>query len=116
MVDRIDHIDIKVHDVEAEVELLKLIGLKVRQWLPAHNNSCELVVPGHEDIIIEIHPCGDTEPGLRHVAFHSTDPGLGEKLEAFGVEFVSRNNYVASTGRTVTNFKDPSGIIWQITD
>lgn len=116
MVLKVDHVDIKVHDVDAEVAFLQLIGLEIKRRLPDHNNSVEMIVPGEESPVIEIHPCTDTEPGLRHVAFKSSDPKLVEKLKDAGYQFKNSNTLIASTGRTVSNVYDPSGLIWQITD
>lgn len=112
----VDHIDMLVEDLEAEVAFLESLGLVIKRRLPEHGNAVEMQLPGEDQVIFEMRPCGEKQPGIRHVAFRVEDGHTVAELKERGVVFRSENKFVPATGRTVSNVNDPNGNSWQLTD
>ena len=116
MLTYVDHIDMLVEDLEAQVEFLQKLGLVVKRRLPDHGNAVEMQLPGEKQVVFEMRACGDKKPCIRHIAFHVENENTVEELQANGVLFRTVNQFVPATGRTVSNVNDPNGNSWQLTD
>lgn len=116
MLIRLDHIDIKVADLDATIHVLLLAGMKVLRKAPPPRNSVEMALPGENQIVIELHPAKENGfTGVHHIAFRTDGSDL-DRLKNEGIVFSTENQFIAATGRTVSSFKDPNGLIWQLTD
>lgn len=111
MITGIDHIDIAVKDVEGSVKLFEKMGFKVLRRQSHHGGTAELVSPGADPFILDLHPAVkehlDGKLGLTHIAFRVDDPqDVHDQLARNGVKFGdSWENayYIPSTGRTLCN-------------
>jgi len=116
MLTRLDHIDIKVADLEATVNTLLDMGLVIVRRAPAPRNSVEMALPGRDQVVMEIHAAKEGGfTGVHHIAFKS-DGGDLDSLKEKGVAFKTENALIKDTGRTVSSFSDANGLTWQLTD
>lgn len=116
MLTKLDHIDVKVADFEATVNTLLDMGLVITRRAPAPRSSVEMALPGENQVVLEIHDAkagGFT--GIHHIAFKSDGSDL-PVLKEKGIVFKTENMLIKDTGRTVSSFSDPNGLIWQLTD
>ena len=111
----VDHIDMLVQDLDAQVEFLEKLGFVIKRRLPEHGNAIEMQLPGDE-VVFEMRACGSKEPCIRHVAFRVENDETVEELKGNGVVFRTEKKFVPATGRTVSNANDPNGNSWQLTD
>ena len=111
----IDHVDILVDDVAAEIAFFETLGFRITKRNPDHGNSVEMSLPGEGQVILEIHARGEREGGIQHLAFTVDGPETIDQLQEKGLAFITAKKYVQATGRTVSNLKDPAGITWQLT-
>jgi catechol 2,3-dioxygenase-like lactoylglutathione lyase family enzyme len=117
MLKRVDHIDLRVADVEASVDFFKKMGMKEVRRTPAPRLSVEVALPGPDQVVFEIRPAEAKDtPGIAHVAFRVENPETLAELKARGLTFDRELNFVKDTGRTVSNLHDPNGNRWQLTD
>lgn len=116
MLKYVDHIDLLVKDLEAEVAFMTKLGLIIKRRLPEHGNSVEMQLPGENQVIFEMRACGEKSPGIRHIAFRVEHMETIEEIKKQGIIFRSENRFVDATGRTVSNVDDPNGNAWQFTD
>ncbi|MDR2981572.1 MAG: VOC family protein [Puniceicoccales bacterium] len=116
MVTRVDHIDLRVADVEKFVEQFKMLGFIEIRRIPEPRLSIEIALPGENQMIIEVRTAKEGESGINHVAFKVDSTETISELKEKGIEFKSENRLVKDTGRSVSNFKDPFGNSWQLTD
>lgn len=117
MLKRVDHIDLRVADVEESVAFFKQLGfIEVRRTEPPRL-SVEVALPGPDQVVFEVRSAGEGEkPGVNHIAFRTEGPDALEELKARGLRFDREANFVKDTGRTVSNFRDSNGNRWQLTD
>ena len=114
MIRGIDHIELIVRDLDAYVGFLEKLGFELLTRTAHHGGSVEMRIPGHEHPIFEIHQVsGEEVIGVNHIAFRVDDAEaahvlLGER----GVAVEEGPGYVASTGRTNLNLRDPDG--WRV--
>jgi catechol 2,3-dioxygenase-like lactoylglutathione lyase family enzyme len=117
MLKRVDHIDMRVTDVEKQVAFFKQLGFVEKRRTPPPRYSVEVVLPGPDQVVFEIRQAKEgTATGIDHVAFLQETPETREKLEEIGITFSKKPNFVQDTGRTVSNFTDEDGNRWQLTD
>ncbi len=118
MVQRIDHIELIVRDVEAHIALFERLGFQVLTRTQHHGVSAELRLPGADQPIFEIHQVsGEENPGVNHIAFTCADVEAAHRdLVAEGVRFEHRPHVVKETGRLIANFRDPDGWRLQLVD
>jgi catechol 2,3-dioxygenase-like lactoylglutathione lyase family enzyme len=111
MITRIDHIEIVVNDVDQEVKFLETLGFAVFRRTPHRGGSVELVLPGPDQTIIEIHKQREGEPlGLNHLGFATDDISKTQsELEAKGLKFNGAPRLVEVTNRMLSNTVDPNG-------
>lgn len=119
MLKRVDHIEIAVDDVEAEVTFLKSLGLEeLSRSGEAPKLSVQLKLPGENQVLFKIFLTKEgRKPGVDHISFELTD---GEESRAAmkekGVSFKDEGKYVAKYGHEVSNLTDPNGNKWQFTE
>lgn len=116
MLTRVDHIDIRVPDVEATVAYLKTLGLIEKRRTGEPRLSVEMQLPGENQVVFELRREEEGKTGLQHIAFHIDSPETPEQLKAEGIVFRNQNHFIKDTGRTVSNMVDPNGLTWQLTD
>jgi catechol 2,3-dioxygenase-like lactoylglutathione lyase family enzyme len=112
----VDHIDMLVTDLEAQITFFEKLGFIIKRRLPDHGNAVEMQLPGEDQVVFEMRACGDKEPGIRHIAFRVENENTVSELKANGVVFRTESKFVPATGRTVSNANDPNGNSWQLTD
>lgn len=74
-----------------------------------------MALPGANQVVLELRPAKDGKSGVHHIAFRS-DGGEVFVLKNAGYEFTTENSVIQDTGRTVSTFRDPNGLSWQLTD
>lgn len=117
MVTGVDHIDMRVADLEATVSTLLKLGLEIRRRTEAPRSSVEMALPGENQVVFELRPTGnDGIAGVHHIAFKQSSPEDVEDLKSKGISFLTEHFTIKATGRTVSSFSDPNGQTWQLTD
>jgi catechol 2,3-dioxygenase-like lactoylglutathione lyase family enzyme len=117
MVLSVDHIELIVTDLDKTIKLFEAMGFKLVTKTPHHGGSAEMQLPGTNQVIFELHTVsGEENPGVNHIAFLTDDiAGDRQKLVNAGVK-MSPLHLVKASGRTLSNFRDPSGFRLQFTD
>ena len=116
MLDRVDHIDMRVADLEVTVATLKKMGLIEKRRTPEPRSSVEMSLPGENQVTFEIRPADGGAQGVHHIAFHQTQDSDVEALKEQGIVFKTEHMTIKATGRTVSSFDDENGTTWQLTD
>lgn len=112
-----DHIDLKVPDLAVAVDFFAALGFVEVRRTPARG-SVEVALPGERQVIFELRE----DPGLDrfvmdHIAFASTDQAAdAADLSAAGRSFSRTNTFIPVTGKTISDFTDPWGSRWQLSD
>lgn len=114
---RVDHIDVKVPDLPAALAFFATLGLREVRRTPARG-SVEVALPGEGQVVFELREDAALEAFvIDHVAFTSTDQAADVRtLQAAGHAFSRADAYIPVTGRTISDFTDPYGMRWQLTD
>nr|WP_241428966.1 VOC family protein [Agrococcus sp. ARC_14] len=115
---RIDHIDLKVPDLEATVVFLQTLGMQeVRRTAP-ERGTVEIAFPGDGQVVIELREDRSlSATTLNHIAVSSDALDADtDALHGAGVPVLKRSSFIRDTGRTVANISDPAGSAWQLTD
>jgi catechol 2,3-dioxygenase-like lactoylglutathione lyase family enzyme len=110
----IDHIEIIVKDLNTHIKWYESLGYKLLRKSSHHGGSAELIIPGSERPIIELHQVkGEEVIGINHIAFQVEDAMIAvQELERLGIKIESGPNFFEPTGRILANFRDPDG--WRI--
>lgn len=118
MIKGIDHIELIVRDVEEYVVFLQKLGFQLLTRTSHHGDSAELQLPGPNQPIFEIHQVGGEENiGVNHIAFKVDNAQTAyTAMQEQGIDSAKAPNYVAATGRTTINFRDPDGWRLQMVD
>ena len=118
MVLSIDHIELIVRDVDEYVEFYQKLGFKLLIRTGHHGGSAELQLPGANQPVIEIHTVtGEETIGVNHIAFKvSSAQEAYEELQQKELSPERGPHYVAATGRTNVNLRDPDGWRLQLVD
>ncbi|MFJ4029546.1 VOC family protein [Paenarthrobacter sp. NPDC089989] len=116
MLTRVDHIDIKVPNLEETVGFFTSIGFEVLRRME-DRGSVEVALPGENQVMFEIRQDNKLEASkIDHIAFAVDDPDATiELIKNAGVTF-SREHHPTPTGRTVSNFVDVAGGKWQLAE
>jgi len=116
MLTRVDHIDLKVPDLNATVAFFTSIGFEVLRRME-DRGSVEVALPGENQVMFEIRQDDNVQgQKIDHIAFAVDDPDATiELIEGAGVSF-SRKHHPTPTGRTVSNFVDLNGGKWQLAE
>ena len=118
MILNVDHIDLKVPDLEASVAFFTTLGMVVIRRTESPRHSVEMALPGDQQVLFELRENKASEQTtIDHIAFAVDDTvSTLEHLKAAGIGFNRENHLVADTGRYVSNFKDPHGGKWQLSE
>jgi catechol 2,3-dioxygenase-like lactoylglutathione lyase family enzyme len=118
MIRGIDHIELIVRDVEEFVTFFQKLGFRVLTRTSHHGASAELQLPGPNQPIFEIHQVsGEENIGVNHIAFKVDNAQEAyAELQGQGLTSLRQPNFVAATGRTTVNFRDPDGWRLQLVD
>jgi len=110
----LDHIQFIVKDFEESVEFFTKLGFELERHTNHHGGSAEFRI-SEGGTILEIHASETTEnPGHDHFAILVDDLDSSIKeLRQKGIK-VSDSRVASATGRTLANFRDPSGFRWQL--
>ena len=118
MLEAVDHIDFKVPDLERAVAWFAGLGLVERRRIP-ERGSVEMALPGEGQVVFELRE----DPSLDgfvmdHIAFRSTTQTADAAAvgEATGATFTRVDTFVPVTGKTISDFTDPHGGRWQLSD
>ena len=113
----IDHIELIVRDVDEFVAFFEAMGFKVLTRTTHHVSSVEMQLPGENQPIFEIHQVGREENiGVNHIAFKVDNAKETYEQLKGKVKVMREPNYVAATGRTTVNLRDPDGWRLQLVD
>ena len=113
----VDHIDLKVPNLEEAEGFFLGIGMRVVRRTADSRRSVELALPGDHQIVFEIREDPSVSGTvIDHVAFRADSAGTVDELKTAGVEFTKEHHLVVDTGRTVSNFVDAAGGKWQIAE
>lgn len=118
MLTRIDHIDLKVPDLEEAVAFLAHLGMQVVRRTAPERGTVEIALPGDGQVVFELREDRTVATTtLNHIALRSDAlEGDTDALADAGVPVLKRATFIADTGRTVANVADPAGSAWQLTD
>jgi catechol 2,3-dioxygenase-like lactoylglutathione lyase family enzyme len=118
MIRGIDHIELIVRNVDEFVTFFEAMGFKLLTRTRHHGTSVEMQLPGDNQPIFEIHQVDREENiGVNHIAFKVDNAQETYKdLLGKGVKTMREPNYVAATGRTTVNLRDPDGWRMQLVD
>ena len=116
MLQRIDHIDLRVSDLDKSEEFFHKLGFKTLRKMGPPRNSMEMALPGEGQVVFEIRQVKEGQScGIDHIGFEVASEQEISDLEQEGVVFTGKNKFVAATGRTVSNFTGPDASKWQLT-
>jgi catechol 2,3-dioxygenase-like lactoylglutathione lyase family enzyme len=116
MLKRLDHIDLRVLDVEEQVAYFKKLGFVEIRRTPEPRYSVEVALPGPNQVVLEVRAGEAGKMGINHIAFKVEGAESIEQLKSQGIQFNVERRLVKDTGRTVSNFTDPNGNRLQLTD
>lgn len=116
MLQKVDHIDLRVPDLEATVSFLKSIGLIEKRRCLTDRMSVEMQLPGEDQVVFEMRQGKTDKTVVAHVAFKVDSLDDVDVLEENGIVFKKKKSVIVDTGRTVSNIVDYSGQTWQLTD
>ena len=118
MIQGIDHLELIVRDVDEFVTFFEKLGFKLLVRTSHHVQSAELQLPGLNQPIFEIHQVlGEENIGVNHIAFKvDTASQSFDEMRSQGITSARPPNFVAETGRTTVNFRDPDGWRLQLVD
>lgn len=114
---RVDHIDLKVPDLSVALAFFATLGFVEVNRTPARG-SVEVALPGPAQVVFELREDATLDAFvIDHLAFSSTDQAADvQTLEAAGHAFSRANTFIPVTGKTISDFTDPYGMRWQLTD
>lgn len=117
MLTRVDHIDFKVPDLSVALEFFAGLGFVEVRRTPARG-SVEVALPGAGQVIFELREDTSLDAFVMdHIAFGSTDQAADvAALTAAGRTFSRENTFIPVTGKTISDFTDPHGQRWQLSD
>lgn len=118
MVKSVDHIELIVRNTDEYVDFFRKLGFKLLMRTSHHGGSAELQLPGPNQPIFEIHTVGGEENiGVNHIAFKVDSAHEAyEEITRHGIPADRGPQFVASTGRTNVNLRDPDGWRVQLVD
>lgn len=116
MLTRLDHIDLKVPNLEDTLTFFLAIGFVVLRRME-DRRSVEVALPGENQVMFEIREDTSLEKSrIDHIAFAVDNPDATiATIQAAGGEF-SRIHHPTPTGREVSNFVDLNGAKWQLAE
>jgi methylmalonyl-CoA/ethylmalonyl-CoA epimerase len=118
MLQAVDHIDLRVPELERAAAWFRGLGLVEIRRIP-ERGSVELALPGEGQVVFELRedPAVDRFV-FDHVAFRSQEQTADAEAirAATGAEFGRVDTVIPVTGKTISDFTDPYGSRWQLSD
>lgn len=109
MLKRIDHIELRVENIEEAAQKMQEMGFLIHKRNPDHGPSIELVLPGPDQPVWEIAKADEKDPlGIPHIAFRDEGEGMVETLKASNHTLERERWFNKTTGRYVTNIQWPN--------
>ena len=114
---RVDHVDIVVSDIKRSVEFYRKLGLHPEGTIDG--GETVFLFNGDEErpVRIELHQAkpGD-RLGVDHLSFGVADPAdaVSELKFLGGIDFEIELLENQQSGRTISNFRDPDGLLIQL--
>ena len=117
MLTRVDHIDLKVPDLAVALDFFAALGFVEVRRTPARG-SVAVALPGAGQVVFELREDATLDRFVMdHIAFGSTDQAAdAAALAAAGRSFSRTNTFIPVTGKTISDFTDPYGNRWQLSD
>lgn len=115
MLNAVDHIDLRVPDLEQAVSFLDKLGLQVLRRTEPPRRSVEMALPGEHQVVFELRESDVAGTTVDHIAFRASSSAVPH-LIGQGLTFDSEHVIVGATGRTVSNLRDPFGGRWQLAE
>jgi len=118
VLERLDHIDLRVPSLAQAETFFVALGLTVTTRYPGERGSIEMSLPGDAQVFLEVRedPTVSTTT-VDHIAFSTSDSASTVvSLSDAGLTFTKKHHLVAATGRTVSNVVDPTGGKWQLAE
>ncbi len=114
MITGIDHIELIVRDLDDYVAFLTTLGFETLRRTDHHGGSVEMKPPGEGQPVFEIHQAsGEEVIGINHIALKIDDAAAAHKaLQGTDIRVESGPRFIASTGRTNVDIRDPDG--WRV--
>ncbi|WP_420867145.1 VOC family protein [Arthrobacter nitrophenolicus] len=117
MLERIDHIDVRVPSLSEAEHFLLGLGFEVRRRHDGERSSVEMALPGDGQVFFEIREDTTLESSIvDHIAFAAGDVSDTVTVLQNAGYPAKEPRLVPSTGRTVSSFATPLGFKWQLTD
>lgn len=119
MLKRVDHIEVAVDDVEAQVAFFKALGFEeLTRSGEAPKLTVQMKLPGENQVMFKFFLTKEgRKPGVDHISFELTDgAATRETMKQQGVTFKDEGKFVAKYGHEVSNLFDPNGNKWQFTE
>jgi catechol 2,3-dioxygenase-like lactoylglutathione lyase family enzyme len=119
MLKRVDHIEMAVDNVEAEVAFFKSLGFEeIARAGEAPKLTVQLKLPGENQVMFKIFLTKEgRKPGVDHISFELTEgEATREDMKGKGISFKDEGKFVAKYGHEVSNLVDPNGNKWQFTE
>lgn len=112
-----DHIDLKVPDLAVALDFFAAMGLGEVRRTPARG-SVEVALRGAGQVVVELREDPTLDRFVMdHIAFGSTDQEADAAgLAAAGRSFSRTNTYIPVIDTTISDFTDPDGSRWQLSD
>ncbi len=112
---RVDHVDIRVSNLDEAETFFRNLGLNVIRRLEEPRNSIEMALPGENQLVFEIKQAKEGDKlGIAHMGF-AMDDDCTELLNNSELTFTCKDRFVPATGRTVTNLVGFDNSNWQLT-
>lgn len=116
MIQQVDHIDLKVPNLQKHIEFFTALGFEMVRQTDPERGSVEMALPGANQVVFEVREDASlTETVLGHIALSSTsaDEDL-ILLKDQNIPVLKSNHFIAGSGRSISNFADPTGMVWQL--
>ncbi|MCS5495904.1 VOC family protein [Cnuibacter physcomitrellae] len=118
MLEAVDHIDLKVPDLEEAIAWFAGLGLVEVRRIP-ERGSVEVALPGEGQVVFELREDATLDRMVvDHIAFRSRSQAEdAERITALtGAGFSRTDTVIPVTGKTISDFTDPWGTRWQLSD
>lgn len=115
MITRLDHIDLKVPDLEEAIAFLGRLGMDVVRRTDPERGSVEMAFASTPDLVLEVRQGDVATTVVDHIAFTSDALEADvAALAADGIAVTTAPKRIAGSGRTIANVADATGVRWQI--
>jgi len=116
MPQRVDHIDLTVPDLAEALKYFRALGFVLPEVLPA-SGPVAISLPGDRVTFDIREDRNATTTTLHHVALRTDDHEADLALiDEAGITVSKAATLNPASGRIISNFVDPFGALWQLTD